>query len=129
MATETVFTYGAPSLKFGAGAADEVGFDVGRLGARRVLLVTDPGVAATGAADRVAGSLRGCGIHVEMFTGVHVEPTDTSFKEAIAVATEGGFDGYVGVGGGSSMDTAAVNMISGTSRTGSSSHVACAGTP
>ncbi|OLE23790.1 MAG: alcohol dehydrogenase [Actinobacteria bacterium 13_1_20CM_3_71_11] len=113
MATETVFTYGAPSLKFGAGAADEVGFDVSRLGARRVLLVTDPGVAATGAADRVAGSLRGCGVHVETFTGVHVEPTDRSLREAVAVAREGGqWDAFVAVGGGSSIDTAkAVNLL------------------
>jgi hydroxyacid-oxoacid transhydrogenase len=113
MATETVFTYGAPSLKFGAGAADEVGFDVSRLGARRVLLVTDPGVAATGAADRVAGSLRGSGIHVETFTGVHVEPTDRSLREAVAAAREGGqWDAFVAVGGGSSIDTAkAVNLL------------------
>jgi hydroxyacid-oxoacid transhydrogenase len=42
---ETVFTYGAPNLKFGAGASAELGHDLAALGARRVLLVTDPGVA------------------------------------------------------------------------------------
>ena len=35
---ESVFTYGAPNLKFGVGAADEIGFDLAQLGARRVLL-------------------------------------------------------------------------------------------
>ncbi len=39
-------------------------------------------------------------------TRARVEPTDVSFKEAIAFAAEGRFDGYVAVGGGSSMDTA-----------------------
>ena len=41
-----------------------------------------------------------------LFDQVRVEPTDTSFLEAIAFAREGGFDGYVAVGGGSSIDTA-----------------------
>ena len=51
---ETVFTYGAPALKFGAGASDEIGFDLATYGARRVLVVTDPGVAATGHPQRIA---------------------------------------------------------------------------
>jgi hydroxyacid-oxoacid transhydrogenase len=41
-----------------------------------------------------------------LFDQVRVEPTDTSFKQAIQFATQGNFDGYVAVGGGSSMDTA-----------------------
>jgi hydroxyacid-oxoacid transhydrogenase len=37
-----------------------------------------------------------------------VEPTDVSLAKAIAFARDGGFDGFVAVGGGSSMDTAKV---------------------
>jgi alcohol dehydrogenase class IV len=44
---ESVFTYGAPQLKFGSGAADEIGYDLSLTGAKRVLVVTDPGLAAT----------------------------------------------------------------------------------
>ena len=40
--SETVFTYGAPLLKFGTGASDEIGYDLSQYGARRVLVVTDP---------------------------------------------------------------------------------------
>ncbi|MDT7745948.1 MAG: hydroxyacid-oxoacid transhydrogenase, partial [Actinomycetota bacterium] len=40
---ESVFTWGAPPLKFGAGAADEIGFDLSQYGAKRILLITDPG--------------------------------------------------------------------------------------
>ena len=54
---ESIFTYGAPQLKFGPGASDEVGFDLSQYGARRVLVVTDPGVAATGHPQRVAGQM------------------------------------------------------------------------
>jgi alcohol dehydrogenase class IV len=110
---ETVFTYGAPALKFGAGAAEEIGYDLAGLDARRVLLVTDAGVAATGAPDRVAEGIRGYGIEVEVFTGVHVEPTDESLRRAVDVARAGGsWDAFVAVGGGSAIDTAkAVNLL------------------
>ena len=52
--SETVFTYAAPALKFGSGASAELGHDLAALGARRILLVTDPGVAATGHPERIA---------------------------------------------------------------------------
>ena len=111
--SETVFTYGSPSLKFGAGAADEIGFDLAQLGARRVLVVTDPGVAATGSPQRVADAMAAYGIAARVFDGVHVEPTDASLQHAIDWAREHGpWDAYVAVGGGSSIDTAkAVDLL------------------
>jgi alcohol dehydrogenase class IV len=111
---ETVFTYGAPGLKFGPGASEELGHDVSALGARRVLVLTDRGVAATGSPDRIAGILRAAGLEVVLYDGVHVEPTDASLEEAIAFARDAGpFDAFVAVGGGSSIDTAkAVNLLS-----------------
>lgn len=113
MAAETVFTYAAPGLKFGAGASAELAHDLGALGVRRVLLLTDPGVAATGAPARVAEHLRAGGIDVEVFDGVHVEPTDASLEQAVEHARGlGGVEAVVAVGGGSSIDTAkAVNLM------------------
>jgi hydroxyacid-oxoacid transhydrogenase len=110
---ETVFTYGAPLLKFGAGAADEIGYDLSQYGARRVLVVTDPGVAATGAPARIAGQMGRFGIEAHVYDGVHVEPTDASLQAAIDHAAEHGpWDAYVAVGGGSSIDTAkAVDLL------------------
>ncbi len=110
---ESVFTYGAPALKFGRGAVDEIGHDVAAMGARRVLVITDAGVAATGAPARVADSLAAQGIQVVVFDGVHIEPTDDSIRAAIAYAAERGpWDAFVAVGGGSSIDTAkAVNLL------------------
>jgi alcohol dehydrogenase class IV len=111
---ESVFTYGAPDLKFGPGAATEIGYDLtARYGARRVLLVTDAGVLATGWPDRVAGAVRGYGVEVEVFNGVHVEPTDASLRHAVDSARASGpWDAFVAVGGGSSIDTAkAVNLL------------------
>ncbi|MCW2790329.1 MAG: alcohol dehydrogenase [Aeromicrobium sp.] len=110
---ETVFTYGAPGLKFGVGARHELGHDLGQLGARRVLVVTDPGVAATGAPEEIAESLRAASIDTIVFDRTRVEPTDRSLDEAIAFArAEGPFDAIVAVGGGSAIDTAkAVNLL------------------
>jgi alcohol dehydrogenase class IV len=113
MDRETVFTYGAPGLKFGPGASDEIGFDLSQYDVRRVLVVTDPGVAATGHPQRVADQMARFGIEAAVFDGVHVEPTDASFEAAIAHARDTGpWDAYVAVGGGSSIDTAkAVNLL------------------
>jgi hydroxyacid-oxoacid transhydrogenase len=110
---ETVFTYGAPALKFGRGASDEIGHDLTTYGARRVLLVTDPGVAATGHPDRIADRIRDRGVEAVVYDGVHVEPTDGSMADAIAFARDGGpWDAVVAVGGGSAIDTAkAVNLL------------------
>ncbi|KRB80173.1 alcohol dehydrogenase [Nocardioides sp. Root190] len=104
--SETVFTYAAPALKFGRGASREIGYDVRGWGARRVLLVTDAGVAAAGHAGTVAESLRGHGLEVVVYDGARVEPTDVSLEHAVAFARgEGPFDAVVAVGGGSAIDT------------------------
>ena len=63
---ETIFTWGAPPLKFGAGAVDEIGFEMAGYGAERVLIVTDPGIHAIGAPERIADSLSRHGVRVEV---------------------------------------------------------------
>jgi hydroxyacid-oxoacid transhydrogenase len=110
--TETVFTWGAPPLKFGVGALDEIGFDLGQMGLSRVLIVTDENVAASGIPARAAESMQRAGLKSTVFTGVHVEPTDQSMREAIDFARDTDWDGFVAIGGGSSIDTAkAINLL------------------
>jgi hydroxyacid-oxoacid transhydrogenase len=110
---ETIFTWGAPPLKFGAGASDEIGFELGQHNVKRVLVLTDPGVAAIGVPQRVAETLGRYAITAELFDQVHSEPTDESFKLAVDWAREHGpWDAFVAVGGGSTLDTAkAVNLL------------------
>jgi hydroxyacid-oxoacid transhydrogenase len=108
MAFETVFSMEASSIKFGAGATQEVGSDMKDLGARRVMVVTDPNLTGSQAVAITLEALKKENIDAVLFDSVRVEPNDVSFKEAIAFATDGKFDGYVAVGGGSSMDTAKV---------------------
>jgi hydroxyacid-oxoacid transhydrogenase len=111
--TESIFTYGAPALKFGDGAADEIGYDLAQLGARRALVITDPGVAATGLPARIADQMARFDVEAAVFDGVRVEPTDDSMRTAAEWARANGpWDAFVAVGGGSSIDTAkAVNLL------------------
>ena len=110
---ETAFQMDTSGIKVGPGATREVGADMARLGCRRVLVVTDPRLAALEPVATATEALRREGIAAEVFDRVRVEPSDESFAEAIAVATEGDFDGFVAVGGGSVIDTAkAANLYS-----------------
>jgi hydroxyacid-oxoacid transhydrogenase len=102
---ESVLTMSSANIKFGLGATREVGHDMRELGARRVMVVTDARLAALPPVAVVLESLRQAGIDAVLYKETRIEPTDGSFQEAIRVAKDGRFDGYVGVGGGSSMDT------------------------
>jgi hydroxyacid-oxoacid transhydrogenase len=109
---ETVFTLEATPIKFGPGAADDAGWELKRLGVKRALLVTDPGVRKLGHADRVKGIIEREGIEVVVYDKARVEPTVDSFQEAADFALEANVDGFVSVGGGSSIDTAkCANLI------------------
>src|SRR5215218_11100261 len=113
MATEheTIFTLEATPVKYGPGAAADAGWELKRLGVRRALLVTDPGVAATGHPDRVRGAIEAEGIDVVAYDRARVEPTLDSLQDAADFARDAGVDGFVSVGGGSSIDTAKVSNL------------------
>lgn len=106
MKFETAFTMDTSNIKFGPGVTREVGYDMKQLGATRVMVVTDPNLADREPVSIALEALHSAGIDAMLFDGVRVEPTDASFKEAIKFAADGRFDGYVAVGGGSSIDTA-----------------------
>ncbi|QYU67410.1 iron-containing alcohol dehydrogenase [Leptolyngbya sp. 15MV] len=78
MTFETVFTMDTSSIKVGRGATRELGHDMRALGARRVLLLTDPNVARTPAAAVAMDSLRAAGIDTVLYDRVRVEPTENS---------------------------------------------------
>src|SRR5690349_3024148 len=106
MTFETVFTMDTSSIKVGRGATREVGFDLVNLGVKRVMVVTDPNLADSESVHVVLEAIRAQGVDATLYAQTRVEPTDQSFKDAIAFAQKGNFDGYVAVGGGSVMDTA-----------------------
>ncbi len=105
------FTVEAPKIKFGRGALRELGDDARALGMTRVALYTDPNVAQLEPVAIAKKSLEDAGLTVAVYDEVEVEPTDRSFKAGAAFAREGGFDGFVSVGGGSVMDTAKASNL------------------
>jgi hydroxyacid-oxoacid transhydrogenase len=108
MSLESVITVSSSSIKYGFGATREVGFDMKELGATKVMVVTDSNLAKKDPVILTMKSLEEQGLEAVLYGEVSVEPTDDSMKEAIDFARRGRFDGFVGVGGGSSMDTAKV---------------------
>lgn len=111
MSNETGFTMDTSSIKFGPGTTREIGDDLRRLNVRRVMLLSDERVAKLEPVETALAALEEAGIDAVLYDGVRVEPTDRSFSEAIEFGQDGNFDGFVAVGGGSTIDTAkAVNL-------------------
>jgi len=113
LSPETVWEVQMPAIRVGAGAADELGYQLGQLGLAgdgRGLIVTDEDLVALGHVDRVADELEADGFDVDVYDGVEREPSIDAVEECIAFVRDemgnSGYDFYMGLGGGSCMDTA-----------------------
>src|SRR5215475_13420644 len=111
MEHEYAFEIAGAAVRFGSGVTREVGLDLAELGAKKVLVLSDPTVSRLLPVQTVLESLESSGIAFTLFDRVRVEPTDESFLDAIAFARLNTYDAFVAVGGGSTIDTAkAVNL-------------------
>lgn len=101
------FTH-APGTKvvFGPNEVDRAGIFARTLGAERVLIVTDRGIAEAGHLERVINSLSAAGVEWSAFMGVVENPTTQTVDECVTSARDMNADLLIGLGGGSSMDTA-----------------------
>jgi alcohol dehydrogenase len=90
----------------GAGGIDRVGALICGLGVKHVLLVTDAGIVAAGHVERVRNNLESAGLRVTVFDRTRENPTTRCVDDCAAVAKVAGVDALIGLGGGSSMDTA-----------------------
>ncbi len=93
-------------LVFGASTIERLGELVRSLGGRKVLVVTDPGLVAAGHLARVETLLSAEGIHAAVFSEVIENPTTRCVDRCVEAAKQSGIDTLIGLGGGSSMDTA-----------------------
>ncbi len=94
------------SIQFGAGLLSKLGDIVKTRIGKRVLLVTDPGMLATGIVDRGMEALKSAGIEATLYSNVRADPPENIILEATQIAIECGAEGIVGLGGGSSLDVA-----------------------
>jgi len=95
----------------GMGAIERVGEEAGRLGGKKALIVTDPGIAKTETVAKVETLLQEAGVGTATFADVEPEPPIAVVDAALACLREEGCDVLVGVGGGSSMDVTKVCSV------------------
>jgi len=86
MKLETAFTMDTSSIKYGKGVTREIGYDMEEQGSRRVMVVTDSNLGKSEPVAVTLEALHDRGIDAVLYDQSSVEPTDVSFKEAIAFA-------------------------------------------
>ena len=105
MLLDTAYEIATSNIRFGPGTTKEIGMDLKDRGLQRVMVLTDPNLREQVPVQTALAAIAEAGVEYALFDQVRVEPTDASFKAAIAFAQQG-FDGFVAIGGGSVMDTA-----------------------
>lgn len=102
---EMVYGYFMPTINLmGAGSAKKVGEQLGVLGAKKALIVTDAFLAKIGMADEIKGYIEAAGIKAEIYAGAEPNPTDKNVHDGLAVYQSEKCDSIVTLGGGSSHD-------------------------
>ena len=105
------FNLAAPEILFGIGSIAELGKRVKSLGAEKVMIVTDEGVAGAGILDRVRGIVEKSEIACGVFSKVQKEPSIENVEIAFQEASKGDYQALIGLGGGSSIDVAKMVSI------------------
>jgi len=100
-----------PDTLIGIGAVQNTGTLVKKLAAKKVLIVTDRGVAQAGLVDKVKRSLEEEGIELGIFDACEPDAPVNVIKSCAQFAKEGGYDLMISVGGGSTMDIAKVAAV------------------
>src|SRR6478752_1816658 len=91
-------------IVFGPGKVEALGELASEMGARRALVVSDPGVVAAGHTAKGMAALARAGIEAHLFEEVHENPTTDDVAAGVKVARRYDPEVLVAIGGGSSMD-------------------------
>jgi alcohol dehydrogenase class IV len=102
---DTGFEVDGARITYGRGVLAELGAAATSLHMSRIAVFVDPHLIERDFVQTALASLRAAHFDPVVYTDIAVEPTDVSFKNAAAFAVDGKFDGYVSIGGGSTMDT------------------------
>ena len=104
--------FGPRVMSIGGGAVGEIASVLGRLGVSKPLIVTDPFMMSSGMISALTDPLSAAGIPYDVFSETVPDPTTTVVEAGVAALKAGDFDGMIGFGGGSPMDTAkAMNIL------------------
>lgn len=101
------FSFELPTrIEYGPGVFSNLALELSRLGARRVLVVTDKGVRGALSDLAVLDPLTEAGIEATVFDEVEPNPKDRNVEKGAAVAREFGAEALAAIGGGSPIDCA-----------------------
>ena len=100
-----------PRIIYGFGSIARAGEELRRLGGSRAFIVTDPGIAAAGLLDPLQKSLGAVGVACAVFDRAELEPSTSSIQKCADEARDFAADCVVGIGGGSSLDTAKAALV------------------
>lgn len=87
-------------------ALQEIAEVCAQSGMKKPLIVTDQGIIKVGLMEKLEAALKAGGVEYSSYADVIADPPESVIYEALDVLKEGGNDGVIGFGGGSSMDTA-----------------------
>ncbi|MBC7319873.1 iron-containing alcohol dehydrogenase [bacterium] len=113
------FIFSIPTLIiFGCGCIKEIGKKIKELGGSKVIIVTDKGIVSSGLVEDVKTVLSNECIGFTIFDEVEPNPLDTTVERGADIAIREGCDAVIGIGGGSSMDSAKAIAMRVTNREG-----------
>ncbi len=98
-------------ILFGIGSVEKTGIEAQLLKAKKILIITDPGIIQSGLLDIVEKSLQSVGLSSTLFDGVEPDPRIEVVEKSVQIAKREGIDLIIGYGGGSSLDIAKVTSI------------------
>lgn len=96
---------------FGAGSVGRLPEELGRLGAKKIAIVTDPGIAESGILAETEKKLESGGFETTVFKEVEPDPRYEIVEKAADHIRQSGAGAIVGIGGGSPLDIAKVASV------------------
>lgn len=99
------------TVRFGRDSSKKAGDIAKSKHWERGVIITDKNIVKAGLIDGITESLKSNGIAYDVFNDIHANPRDTDVEDALAVIKKNQCDFLIGIGGGSSIDTAKISAL------------------
>lgn len=99
------FEFIAPRCIFGQGATERIPEILSSYNVKKVMAIFDTGVKSVGIVDPILNNIRNAGYEVIEFDEVNPDPDQVMVEKAAEIARNEGIELFIGIGGGSALDT------------------------